>query len=158
MVYILIFIATVLNLTAAGKVAVLPFINATGQMSDQEFSYGLQDSLFQILLASTLDSNSTLELISIDDVEDALAQMNIDPSGPQYKSDMWLAAKKLGAKKVITGIINYSDNRYLINAYIYSVKMKMANPKYQAKNIFKSKEQIYESIEIISEKLLPGLK
>ncbi len=157
MKYVFIFLLLLINSTFAQKVAVLPFINATGQMDNEEWSYNLQDSLYQVLLVASLDSNSTFELISIEDVEDALAELNIDPSGPKYKSDMWLAAKNLGAKQVVTGIINYSDNRYLINAYIYSVKMKMANPKYQAKNIFKSKEKIYESVEMISKKLLPGL-
>lgn len=71
---------------------------------------------------------------------------------------MWKACKKLGAKLVISGDYNFEADRFLINAYIYNVKFKLALPEPQAKNIFNSEENIYESIEQIANTLAPEIK
>lgn len=45
-----------------------------------------------------------------------------------------------------------------MNTYIYDVKMRMAYPNNQAKDIFKTHEQILEAIPEIVEAIKPGLK
>lgn len=97
-------------------------------------------------------------MVSVNEVEDALAELNIDPTSPEYKSDMWIACKKLGVSLVVTGDYNFEADRYLINAYIYNVKFKLALPDPQAVNIFKSEEAIFESVEIMANTLVPGIK
>ena len=36
----------------------------------------------------------------------------------------------LNANKVVTGNFNFEAGKFLVNAYIYDVRMKMPNPKY----------------------------
>lgn len=136
------------------KIAVLPFSNFDGKLEYSVWCYDLQDSLYKAMKEA--DPNGELyELIPIEDVEDALAELNIDPSNPQYKSDMWKAAKQLGATKVVSGNFNFQAGRFLINAYIYDTRFKFPDPKFQAKDIFKTEDEILESIQIIIDALLP---
>ena len=145
------------NLYSKDKVAVLPFVNQDGNLKYEIWCYDLQDSLYKAMESANID-NELYELIPIVDVEMTLAQLNIDPTNPQYKSDIWKAAKELGATKVVTGNFNFQAGRFLINAYIYDTKFKFPDPNYQAKNIFKSEENIYESINEITGFLLPAWK
>lgn len=139
------------------KIAVLPFSNFDGDLKHAVWCYDLQDSLYKAMKEA--DPNGELfELIPIEEIEDALAELNVDPTNPQYKSDMWKAAKQLGATQVVSGNFNFQASKYLINAYIYDTRFKFPDPKYQAKDIFKAEESIYESIEIILEALLPKWK
>lgn len=151
------FIILISQAISADKIAVLPFINADGDLSRQIVSYDLQDSLYKALLSE--DPNSEhYELIPIMEVENTLAELNIDPTNPQYESDMWKACKMLGAKYVITGNYNFEGERYLIDAFIYLVKLKMPLPKPKAENIFKSEEEVLSAVPEIVDSLLPGLK
>lgn len=146
-----------LNAFAQDKIAILPFINADGDLTRQIVSYDLQDSLYKALLAEDPNGES-YELITIDDIENTLAEFNIDPTNPEYESDMWKACKELGAKYVITGDYNFENGRYLIDCSIYLVKMKMPLPSPKAENIFKSENEVLAAIPEIVEALLPGLK
>lgn len=145
------------SLFAKDKVAILPFINADGDLTRQIVSYDLQDSLYKAFLEANPE-NEYFELISIADVENTLAELNIDPTNPEYESDMWKACKMLGAKYVITGNYNFESNRYLIDAFIYLVKLKMPLPKPKAENIFKSEEEVLGAIPEIVEALMPHFK
>lgn len=151
---IIYFIFSFVSLFSQDKVVVLPFINSDGKLEKQNICYELQDSLYKSL---ELLENKNFELIPIIDVETALADLNIDPSNPQYKSDMWKACKILNANKVITGNFNFEAGKFLVNAYIYDVRMKMPNPKYQAKDIFKTNEAYMSSIPEILDALKPAL-
>lgn len=145
------------TLFSVEKIAVLPFNNADGLYKNQIWVYDIQDSLAKSLKAA--DPNQEhYEVISPDEIEDVLAELNLDPSNPQYKSDMWKAAKMLKVKTIITGRFNFEAGNIIINAFIYNVRMKLPHPKYQAKNIFKPEDQVLSAIPIITEKLLPGLK
>ena len=126
------------------RIAVLPFQNMDGAINLNVWSYKLQDSVSK--LARELDPEEKLfRIVPSDSVEDILTQMNLDPTNPQYPSDMWKAVKLLNVNKVITGNFNTKNQRYLINAYIYDVRTKMANPTYQAKDKFK--KEITQKIE-----------
>lgn len=136
------------------KIVVLPFTNSDGKLEYQNICYDLQDSLYKSVEGI---ENKNFELIPIMDVETTLAELNIDPSNPQYKSDIWKACKILNANKVITGNFNFEADKFLVNAYIYDVRMRLPNPKHQAKDIFKAKDDYLSSISEILESLKPAL-
>jgi len=145
------------TLLSVDRIAVLPFNNADGLYKNQIWCYDIQDSLYKALIAA--DPNQEYyEVVSPDEIEDVLAELNLDPSNPQYKSDMWKAAKMLKIKTVITGRFNFEAGNIIINAFIYDVRMKMPHPKYKAKNIFKPEDEVFSAIPKIAKKLLPGLK
>jgi len=136
------------------KVVVLPFQNMDGHMELNTICYEMQDSVFKAFNLKD-PGNKYLELIPLTDVEEVLFEMNLDPSNPQYPSDMWKAVKKLGAKYVILGTFNVQANRILMNTYIYDVDFKLAYPDYQALDMFKPQEQILENVPFILESLFP---
>ncbi len=135
------------------RIVVLPFSNLDGKLDYQIYCYDLQDSLYKMLENWEQDA---FELVSIEEIESVVAELNIDPSNPQYQSDVWKACKLLKANKVITGNFNYEAGKFLINAYIYDVRMKLPNPKYQAKDIFKGEEEILGAIQEIYDALIPA--
>lgn len=153
------FIFTILFFTTTlfsqDRIAVLPFSNLDGKLEFQIQCYDLQDSLYKSLEKM---ENKNFELIPILEVESVIAELNIDPSNPQYQSDVWKACKMLNAKKVVTGSFNFEAEKFLINAYIYDVRMKLPNPKYQAKDIFKDKDNVLEAVDEIFNALKPALE
>jgi TolB-like protein len=150
------FVFSAAGLLAQTRIAVLPFQNMDGKMELNIWSYNLQDSLKSAL--HQLDPEAQhFYIVPSDSVELILADMNLDPTNPQYPSDMWKAVKMLGAEQVVTGNFNIRANKFLINAYVYNVKIKLPHPHHQARDIFKSEEEIYESIPMIVESLKPVL-
>lgn len=138
------------------RVAVLPFQNMDGDLSLNILSYQLQDSVANLL--RQFDSTQKHYIIIPSDSIDLLvSQFNLDPTNPQYPTDMWKAVKMLNANVVISGTFNRKAERILINAYIYDVKTKLAYPDYQARDIFKPEDKVMEAVPIIVKKLLPGL-
>jgi len=152
---VFIFFISILNLSSKDRITVLPFSNSDGNLEYQIYCYDLQDSLYKML--ETIDSDK-FELVPVLEVESVLAELNIDPSNPQYQSDVWKACKMLKANKVITGTFNFEAGKFLINAYIYDVRMKLPNPKYQAKDLFKDPENIFEVIQEIFDSLKPAIE
>ncbi len=143
------------NSNAQVRTAVFPFENMDGQMEYNIWCYNLQDSLIKSLKIAD-SSNNMYEIVPVDSLEQLLAEMNLNPNNPQYKSDMWKVAEKLNAEKVILGTFNIRAERFLINAYIYDVKIKLPHPRYKAQDIFKAEENIYECVPIIVKRLLPA--
>ena len=138
------------------KIAVLPFQNMDGLLDYNIYSYKLQDSLFKALKA--LDPEGKyFKLVKIEDIETLLSDLNLDPTNPQYKTDMWKAVAMLDVKKVVTGNFNVEAKRFLINAYIYDVETKLPNLKHQARNIFKKEKDIMKAVRIIVKRLKPAL-
>ncbi len=138
------------------RYAVLPFQNGEGKIDLNIWSYELQDSLQKALMALDPESNY-FQIVPADSVEEILADLNVDPTNPQYPTDMWKAVKLLNVEKVISGVFYFRGNRLIINAYIYDVRTKLADPRYKAENIFKSPEQGLSSINIIINKIKPAL-
>ena len=141
---------------AQTRIAVLPFQNMDGKLERNIWCYKLQDSLTNALKAKDPDCKY-FKIVPSDSIEQILAGMNLDPNNPQYLSDMWKAVKILNIEKVISGNFNIQADRYLINAYIYEVRTRMAVPDYQARDIFKSEENIMESIPMIVKRIIKGL-
>jgi len=139
------------------RIAVLPFQNMDGDLSLNLWCYELQDSLTNALLAQDPEENF-YRVVPSDSVETLLTEFNIDPNNPQYQSDVWKTIKLLNVKKVVTGNFNIQYNNILINAYIYNVRTRMADPEFQARDIFLEKPDYMKSINIILPQLVPGLK
>jgi TolB-like protein len=157
---VVILIAAILSsagiLSAQTRIAVLPFQNMDGKMEMNIWSYKLQDSLKKAL--NQLDPQSEhFYIVPTDSVELILADLNLDPTNPQYPSDMWKAVDMLGAEQVVTGNFNIRAGKFLINAYVYNVKIKLPHPHHQARDIFKAEDEIYESIPMMVESLKPAL-
>ena len=96
-------------------------------------------------------------IIPQDSIDIALGELNLDPTNPQYQTDMWKAIKKMSANLVITGYFIVDGSEVIINAFIFDVKFKMPLPKYQARDVRVSKKNVLEAITEISEALLPGI-
>jgi TolB-like protein len=139
------------------RIAVLPFQNMDGDLTLNLWCYELQDSLTNALLAQDPEENF-YRVVPSDSVETLLTEFNIDPNNPQYQSDVWKTIKLLNVKKVVTGNFNIQYNNILINAYIYNVRTRMADPEFQARDIFLEKPDYMKSINIILPQLVPGLK
>jgi TolB-like protein len=141
---------------AQTRVAVLPFQNMDGNIKYNVWSDRLADSV-NTLLASKDPSHQHFIVVSIDSVRMLLAEMNLDPTHPEYASDMWKAAQKLGATTVVTGNFNIQNGNLLVNAYVYDTESRLANPTHQAKDLFKPEEMILTTVPVIVKRLLPAL-
>lgn len=139
------------------RIAVLPFENNDGNVDLNIYSYDLQEALNEALLQEDLNAEFYY-IVPLDSVEIVLDELNIDPSNPQYESDLWKAVQKLNIKKVILGNFNYQAEQLLINVYIYDTRMKMRIPNHQAKDIFIRPEECVSTIPLIINSILPGLK
>lgn len=145
------------ELSAQQRVAVLPFRNMDGEISLNEWSHTLADSLRKSLLA--VDTNQTsFIIIDPDSVELVISEFNIDPSNAQYESDVWRAVEKLGATKVVQGNFLRRGERVLMNVYIYDVEYKMADPVNQAKDLYEYPKQYLNAVRVMTKRLYPGLK
>jgi hypothetical protein len=151
-----VFILSSTYLITQTRYAVLPFQNMEGKIDLNIWCYQLQDSLQKALM--TLDPEQLhFQIVPVDSVEDMLAELNLDPTNPQYPTDMWKAVKMLNVEKVISGNFYFRADKLLINAYVYDVRTKMADPRYQAKNIFKPEEEGLSAINVIVKRLEPLL-
>lgn len=144
------------KLQSQTRIAVLPFQNQEGKIDLNVWCYQLQDSLQKALIA--LDSEQKqFQLVPGDSIENLLAELNLDPTNPQYPSDMWKVVSSLNVEKVVSGNFYIRAEKLLINAYVYDVRTKLPDPKHQAKNIFKDVNDGLSAIEIIVHKLKPLL-
>lgn len=138
------------------RIAVLPFENSDGRMEYNIWSYQLQDSLTKYLKALDPEEFNYC-IVPSDSIEAVLASMNIDPSSPQYQSDMWRAVEELKCTRAIMGNFNVQGSKFLLNCYIYIVDYKLADPRYQVKDIFKDMDKIMEAVPEIGRRLRPAL-
>lgn len=151
----LIFVVFIVSLTssfAQHRIAVLPFKNMDGNMDYNIWCYELQDSLEKKLIADDPESLNYV-VVPADSIEMLLAELNLDPTNPQYETDMWQAVKDLNISRVVSGNFYIQSGRLIINAYVYDVEKKIPHPDYQAKNIFKSPDRVLSAVPIISKKL-----
>lgn len=155
-VLFLLIVVPVSTIFAQLRIAVLPFQNMDGDLTLNLLSYRLQDSVAN-LLRQYDSTQKHFVIIPSDSIDYLVSQFNLDPTNPQYPTDMWKAVKMLQADAVISGTFNRKAERILINAYIYDVQTKLAYPDYQARDIFKPEDKVMEAVPIIVKKLLPGL-
>jgi TolB-like protein len=141
---------------AQTRVAVLPFRNMDGLIERNVWSIKLADSL-RLALANIDPSQTAFVFIPADSVEMAISELNLDPTNPQYESDVWKAVAALGAQRVVTGNFFLQGERVLMNAYVYDVATKMPDPAHQAKNLFKTPATYLEAVAIMAKRLHPAL-
>ena len=153
---LLVFILQIPVFSQPIRLAVLPFQNRDGDLKLNIWSYKLQDSVFNALKEQDPEENY-YHLVPMDSVEAILFQLNTDPTNPQFPSDMWKAVDSLNVKEVVSGNFNFEDEKFLINAYVFNVRLKLPNPRYQARDIFKREEVIMEAVPEIIESLIPAL-
>ncbi len=134
------------------RVAFLPFQNSTGKIELNKWCYQLQDSLQKHFEA--LDpTGEKLQIVPFDSIEIILADMNIDPSNPQFASDMWKVVEALNAEYVVSGNFIIQAERFLVNTYIYDVSIKLPMASHQARDIFLPLDKILSGIRPIAKKL-----
>ena len=138
------------------RITVLPFRNMDGDMDLNIWCYKLQDSVTKALKAKDPEEKYYV-IVPSDSVEILLAELNLDPTNPQYETDRWKVVESLKITKVVTGNFNLEAKRMLINAFIYDVRTKLPNARYQARDIFKKIPKTLEAVPRIIRKLLPGL-
>ncbi|MBI2793086.1 MAG: hypothetical protein HYX66_00370 [Ignavibacteria bacterium] len=154
---ILTFVISSAALSAQQRVVVLPFRNMDGEISLNEWSHTLADSLRKSLLAVDTSQKNFI-IVDPDSVELIISEFNIDPSNAQYESDVWRAVEKLGATKVVQGNFLRRGERVLMNAYIYDVEFKMADAVNQAKDLYEKPATYLNAVRVMTKKLYPGLK
>lgn len=161
MTYFLAFVVGALVTTASAeaqvRVAVLPFRNMDGKIALNEWSVALRDSIVTSLVASDPESK-TFVVIPTDSLEMAISDLNLDPTNPQYESDVWKAVLGMGATYVVQGNFLTEGERVLLNAYVYTAASRMPNSAHQAKNIVKSPTTYLTAVPLIVKRLLPALK
>jgi TolB-like protein len=134
------------------RIAILPFQNSTGKIELNKWCYELQDSLQKYFIALGMESND-LHIVPFDTIEIVLAEMNLNPSNPQFASDMWKVVENLHVQYVISGNFIIQAERFLVNTYIYDVSMKLAITSHQARDIFLPLDKILSGIRPIGKKL-----
>lgn len=141
---------------AQQRIAVLPFRNMDGNLALNTWCSRLSDSVAAGLrLRDT--ANKYYFVVSQDTVAETLATLNLDPTNPQYESDLWKAVAMLKITRVITGNFNVQSGKMLINCYNYDVETKIPNPTGQARNLYKSIDRCLETVPTIINKMLLGL-
>jgi TolB-like protein len=143
--------AVVLSIAAPTKITVLPFTNIDGDIDRNIVAYDLQESIYALIEAMEDDS---FELVPLEEVEFELSGLNLDPSNPQYESDLWKAVNNLGVKKVLLGSYDYDNGKYLVNAYVYDSRMKLPHPRFQSKDNFVDEDKV----TTLSDKIVNDLK
>ncbi|MBU3742203.1 MAG: hypothetical protein FGM24_07945 [Candidatus Kapabacteria bacterium] len=141
---------------AQTRVAVLPFRNMDGNIKYNVWTIEIADSL-RTALANVDPSQTAFVIVPADSVEMAISELNLDPTNPQYESDVWKALGGLGVTKVVQGTLLLQGERVLINGYVYDLATKMPDATNQAKNIYKSATTYLESVSIMARKLHPAL-
>lgn len=141
---------------AQARIAVLPFRNMDGNIKYNVWTIEIADSL-RTALANVDPTQTAFVIVPADSVEMAISELNLDPTNPQYESDVWKALAGLGVTKVVQGTLLLQGERVLINGYVYDLATKMPDATNQAKNIYKSATTYLESVAIMARKLHPAL-
>lgn len=142
-------------LWAQVRVAVLPFRNMDGDLRYNLWCYRFADSV-AVLLTRADTAQQHYRIIPRDSLEMVLGELNLDPTTPQYDSDIWKAAQLLRADKVVTGNFNLLPGKILVNAYIYDVRTKREEGS--ARNLYRPEERADELSRLIVDRLLPQLR
>jgi len=139
------------------RIAVLPFRNMDHDIKYNLWCIQFADSLRTALNAAD-PSGATYHIVPADSVEMAIADLNLDPTNPQYESDMWKAVRGLGVRKAVQGNFQLRGERVLINCYVYDLESMLADQTNQAKDLLKSPTTYLEAIRPIVKRITPALQ
>ncbi len=145
----LLLVGITVAVNAQVRIAVLPFQNLHGLVDYNELCYTLADSLAKALQQ---EQNQHFVVIHPDTVDLAVLEVNLNPDNPQFLSDRWIVAAKLGADKVITGTLNVRYGKVFVNVYVYDMKTKKA--EFQLRNLYRSQKQYLALVGRIVPKLV----
>jgi TolB-like protein len=145
------------TVAAQQRVVVLPFRNMDRDIQYNAWSMQLADSVYKALRAHEKYGTDFI-LIEPDSLEMAIADLNLDPTNPQYESDMWKAVRALGAAKAVQGNFQLRGDRVLINCYVYDMTSMLPDGANQAKDLYKSTTTFLETVRPIVKRISPGLK
>jgi hypothetical protein len=152
--FVIVFLAGSFQIFSQIRVAVLPFRNMDGNMQFNKYCYKLQEELTAAFIEKDKDAK-LMQIVPADSIESILAGLNLDPNNPQYQSDLWKVLENMNVNTAILASFNIQANRFLINAFIYDVRTKIPNLQFQAKDIFKSEQNLSECIPVIVKRLYP---
>lgn len=144
------------TLAAQTRIAVLPFRNTHGSMEYNVRSYQLADTI-NAVLTELSKNDPSFTIVPPDSVQDVLSTLNLDPTNPQYESDVWRAVEMLNVDRVVTGTFNIKYNKILINTSVYEVETKLADTKNEARNVYKPYDKTFEAIPTIIKMILPAV-
>lgn len=143
--------------TAQVRIAVLPFRNMDHDIKYNVWCIEFADSLRSALTLAD-PSGATYQIVPADSVEMAIAALNLDPTNPQYESDMWKAVRMLGVKKAVQGNFQLRGERVLINCYVYDMESMLADQTNLAKDLYKMPTTYLEAIRPIVKRITPALR
>lgn len=141
---------------AQQRIAVLPFRNMDRDIKYNTWTIEMADSLFSAISAVDPEQKQFV-LVPADSIEMALAELNLNPSNPQYESDMWKAVRMLNVTKAVQGNFQLRGERVLINCYVYDIASMLADQVNQAKDLYKTPTNYLDSIHPIVKRIYPGL-
>lgn len=133
------------------KIAVLPFENLHGLIDYNQHCYELADSVARALQHLLKEHSNRYVVIEPDSVDFVVLEYNLNPDNPQFQSDRWIVAEKLGAQLVVTGTVKVRYNKVFVNAAVYNIETKL--PEYEIKNLYTKEENYLE----LSEKIAKGI-
>lgn len=145
------------SVAAQQRVAVLPFRNMDRDIQYNAWSVQLADSVYKALRQHE-NFGKDFVLIEPDSIEMSIADLNLDPTNPQYESDMWKAVRTLGATKAVQGNFQLRGDRVLINCYVYDMTSMLPDATNQAKDLYKSTTTFLETVRPIVKRIVAGLK
>ncbi|MFN4986040.1 MAG: hypothetical protein ACK5BQ_06255 [Ignavibacteria bacterium] len=151
---------TVLAVVASSaqvRIAVLPFRNMDHDITYNVWCIEFADSLRSALLSAD-PSGASYQIVPADSVEMAIAALNLDPTNPQYESDMWKAVRGMGVRKAVQGNFQLRGERVLINCYVYDMESMLADQTNLAKDLYKMPTTYLEAIRPIVKRISPALR
>lgn len=155
-----IFTVTILAVIASSaqvRIAVLPFRNMDHDIKYNVWCIEFADSLRSALLAAD-PAGVSYHIVPADSIEMAIAALNLDPTNPQYESDMWKAVRGMGVRKAVQGNFQLRGERVLINCYVYDMESMLADQTNQAKDLYKMPTTYLEAIRPIVKRISPALR
>lgn len=144
--------AFVNNSYSQTRIVFLPFQNMDGNMDLNVWCYRLQDSLAKSFQAKDPEGKY-YKIIPSDSVRAIVKSLKLDPTSPQYQTDIWRVVEELKGQLVVSGNFLVKADRFLICAYIYDVETKLPNRDFQARDLFVAPENIYNVIPVITRRL-----
>jgi len=139
------------------RVAVLPFRNMDHDIKYNVWCLEFADSLRSALLSAD-PTGASYQIVPADSIDMAIASLNLDPTNPQYESDMWKAIRGLGVQKAVQGNFQLRGERVLINCYVYDMESMLADQTNQAKDLYKMPTTYLDAIRPIVKRITPALR
>ena len=145
------------NAQSPARIAVFPFKNLGGEVIYDSLSWAYTDSLVKYLNASA-PAGTAYTMIPVEDIRREMVAKNIQVSTPSYETDVWDLAKSLGATKIIWGTYLVKYSKANIEAKIFDLQTMLPDGTNFARKIRIAYDTALESVSVVGEKLLPGLK